>query len=376
MIMRKLIFICFGLSLILSCRGKPEVATNQVDEEEKPTRILAKFEPKEGVLLFVGQELEAVGGLEEYNDGYLDHFQKPAGWTSYSNINPGGESFGRVQEGLDGLWETHDWGDNDYNAMLQHKDSNYENMALAIGLQFVNHEEKVADGTHDAFIDKLGDFLLSLGKRPVFLRIAYEFDGDPWNHYDRETTIVAYKRIVDRLRAKGVENTAYVWQSTGFISGQEHLEGWYPGDDYVDWCGVSFFNRWKEIEMFEFARKKGKPVFIAEATPTISDYGGKLYGLTKQTQLGNPEQAEEAWQKWFLPFFDAIEKNADVVKAVHYINCHWDSHPMWVNNPTFKGIDARLHLSDSISKRWVERTSKAPFILSSEDLYDRLYSNN
>ena len=67
---------------------------------------------------------------------------------------------------------------------------------------------------------------------------------------------MAYKRIVDRLRAKGVENTAYVWQSTGFISGQEHLEGWYPGDDYVDWCGVSFFNRWKEIEMFEFARKK------------------------------------------------------------------------------------------------------------------------
>ena len=64
-------------------------------------------------------------------------------------------------------------------------------------------EEKVADGTHDVYIDRLGDFLLSLGKRPVFLRIAYEFDGDPWNHYDRETTIVAYKRIVDRLRAKG-----------------------------------------------------------------------------------------------------------------------------------------------------------------------------
>ena len=60
--------------------------------------------------------------------------------------------------------------------MLQHKDPDYANMALAIGLQFVNHEEKVADGTHDVYIDRLGDFLLSLGKRPVFLRIAYEFD--------------------------------------------------------------------------------------------------------------------------------------------------------------------------------------------------------
>lgn len=249
-------------------------------------------------------------------------------------------------------------------------------MALAIGLQFVNHEEKVADGTHDSYINELADFLLSLGKRPVFLRIAYEFDGDPWNHYDRESTIAAYKRIVDMLRAKGVTNTAYVWQSTGFISGQEHLEGWYPGDDYVDWCGTSFFNRWKEIEMFEFARKKGKPVFIAEATPTISDYGGKLYGLTKETQLSDPEQAEEAWQKWFIPFFDAINENADVVKAVHYINCHWDSHPMWFENPTFKNVDARLHLSEEISKRWKEKMSDPYFIHSSPGMYDDLYDNN
>lgn len=375
--MKKIILLILAI-LAFGCKDQPskEVAM-EATEEEAPKRKLAKFEPKDGeVLLFVGQELEAVGGLEEYNDGYLDHFERPAGWTTYSNINPGENSFGRTQEGLDGLFDTHDWGDNDYNATLQHNNPNYENMAMAIGLQFVNHEEKVADGTHDAYINKLADFLLSLEERPVFLRIAYEFDGDPWNHYDREATIKAYKRIVDILRAKGVENTAYVWQSTGFISGQEHLEGWYPGDDYVDWCGVSFFNRWKEIEMFEFARKKGKPVFIAEATPTISDYGGKLYGLTKETQLSNPEQAEEAWEKWFIPFFKAIDDNPDVVKAVHYINCHWDSHPMWVNNPTFKGIDARLHLSDSISKRWREITSQSKYIKSSTDLYDKLYNNN
>lgn len=373
--MKKIIALAITI-IVFGCKNqdKPEVA-RITHEEAVPERALAKFEPKDGVLLFVGQELEAVGGLEEFNDGYLDHFDKPAGWTSYSNINPGENSFGRVQEGLDGLFETHDWGDNDYNASLQAKNPNFDNMALAIGLQFVNHEEKVADGTHDSYINKLADFLLSLGKRPVFLRIAYEFDGDPWNHYDRETTVEAYKRIVDILKGRGVENTAYVWQSTGFISGQEHLEGWYPGDDYVDWCAVSFFNRWKEIEMFEFARKKGKPVFIAEASPTISDYGGKLYGLTKETQLGNPEQAEEAWEKWFLPFFNAIEENSDVVKAVHYINCHWDSHPMWVNNPTFKGIDARLHLNDSISNRWRKLTSQPKFIKSSPDLYEKMYQN-
>ncbi len=359
---------------------KEEISKNteeQANEESK--RGLAKFEPKDGeVLLFVGQELEAVGGLEKYNDGYLDHFEKPAGWTTYTNINPGENSFGRIQEGLDGIWETHDWGDNDYNATLQLADEDYSNMALAIGLQFVNHEEKVADGTHDEYINKLADFLLSLGKRPVFLRIAYEFDGEPWNHYDKESTKKAYIRMVTMLREKGVENTAFVWQSTGFMSPNDgDLESWYPGDEYVDWLGFSFFNRWAEQKMIAFARKKGKPVFIAEASPTIThpDFDKKS-GNTKEIQLSNPEQAEEAWQEWFVPFFKTIDDNPDVIKAVHYINCHWDSHRMWFDNPTFKRVDARLQLSDTLSNRWEKITSQPKYIKSFPGLYDKLWNND
>ncbi len=371
--------ILLSLVWLMSCNKHQEKDQQQTTGsfEEAPTRKRAKFEPEDGqVILFVGQELEAVGGLEEYNEGYLDYFETPAGWTTYTNINPGENSFGRVQEGLDGLYETHDWGDNDYNATLQLNDPDYQNMALAIGLQFVNHEEKVADGTHDEYINGLADFLLSLGERPVFLRIAYEFDGEPWNHYDKESTIKAYKRIVDMCRAKGVTNTAYVWQSTGFMSPNDgDLESWYPGDDYVDWLGYSFFNRWEDQKMIPFAREKGKPVFIAEASPTISDVDAKTTGNTIETQLSNPDQAEDAWQRWFIPFFKTIDDNPDVVKAISYINCHWDSHPMWFDNPTFKRIDARLQLSDSISSRWEEITSQPKYIKSSPDLYEKLYNN-
>lgn len=371
-------FLAIVLGLVLiGCKNKVKEEPQIVSAKKLETsRVLAKFEPKDGVLLFAGQELEAVGGLERYNDGYLDHFPRPAGWTTYTNINPGEESFGRVQEGLDGIWDTHDWGDNDYNASLQLASPNYENMALAIGLQFVHHEEKVADGTHDKYIYKLAEFLKSLGKRPVFLRIAYEFDGTPWNHYEKEPTIAAYRHMIDILRKEGVTNTAYVWQSTGFMSPNPgDLESWYPGDDYVDWLGYSFFNRWADQKMIAFAREKGKPVFIAEASPTISDVDAKTTGNTIETQLGNPEQAEEAWQKWFIPFFKTIEDNGDVIKAVSYINCHWDSHPMWHNNPTFRKIDARLQLSDTISARWLKETNKNKFIKSSADLYDNLYNN-
>ena len=47
--------------------------------------------------------------------------------------------------------------------------------------------------------------------------------------------------------------------------------------------------------------EKKEDLFLLLKLPTISDYGGKLYGLTKETQLQS-EQADEAWEKWFLPF--------------------------------------------------------------------------
>lgn len=65
---------------------------------------LAKFEPPAGsCLVFIGQDLGSVGGLEDYNDGYFDHFPPAAGITTYTNLSPGGESYGYYFRGLDGL---------------------------------------------------------------------------------------------------------------------------------------------------------------------------------------------------------------------------------------------------------------------------------
>ena len=138
------------LSFLLACASgeQKNIPENSLD------RNLAKFEPKDGVLLFVGQELEAVGAVAGYEDGYLNHFRNLQVGPVIRISTQEKRLLDEFRKGLDGLWETHDWGDNDYNAMLQHNDPDYANMALAIGLQFVNHEEKVADGTHDAYIDR------------------------------------------------------------------------------------------------------------------------------------------------------------------------------------------------------------------------------
>lgn len=352
--------IFFGLTIsCFACGQNNSIESESTFKNSQPetTRSLAKFEPPEGkVLVFAGQDLESIGGTEEYSNGYVDHFPMPYGVTLYTGIGGGDGSFTQNNDKpLRGVREVENLGNGPTGMTFLTNNSKFENSALAIGLSLVNNEKKVAAGELDENIKKLGEYFLSLGERPVFLRTGYEFDGYPWNHYDRPSWIAAYKRIKDKLDEQGVTNVAYVWQSVGFVSDPYQLDDWYPGDAYVDWCGFSFFNRWREVEMIEYARKKGKPVFIAEASATISDHTAKFDGDCKETKLGNPEQAREAWERWFLPFFKTIEENTDVIKAIHYINCDWTARPMWDENPTFRDIDARLQMSPFISEEWRKR---------------------
>lgn len=372
--MRILIY-SLGLMALQACATNASEEANQVEDvmAEQLTSTLAKFEPEDGkCILFVGQELAAIGGLEEFNDGYLDHFERPGGFTMYTKIRPGDEEFGFTYDGLAGVFTTDDWGDGPSNMSRQIADPDFEHMALAIGLELVNHEAKVADGTHDSLVLALGEWIKSLGQRPVFLRIGYEFGG-AWNHYDREQYVAAFQRIHKLYDSLGVENVAYVWQSHGWGMDQHALESWYPGDEYVDWCGYSFFSRFDEVEMIAFARKKRKPVFIAEATATISTQTVKTNGKTKETILSNANQATEAWEQWFEPFFQTIEENQDVVKAVSYINCHWKANRMWFDNPTFQDVDARLQTSEMISAKWKRKVSDPRYLHASSDLFSYLW---
>nr|WP_298989848.1 glycosyl hydrolase [uncultured Polaribacter sp.] len=313
-----------------------------------------KFEPKDGkVLVFVGQDLEALGGVKQYKNGYLDHFETPAGMTLYSNLSPGDQSFTLLLKGLDGLKTKANWGAGDTCAQYFIDDEQYNNTMIAIGLSMVNHEKNVANGKHDKLIIELGEWIKTT-KRPVFLRIGYEFDGWDWNNYKKKHFLKAWKHIYNIFRKIKVDNVAFVWQSKGTGSNQKVLEDWYPGDEFVDWCGYSYFNNPDE-EMIHFARKHKKPVFIAEACPVLKDDFGNFHADLKK----NPKLI---WKNWFVPFFETIEKNKDVIKAFSYINVDWKSQMMWATNDYFKNVDSRIQKSEYITKKWLTEIAKEMYI--------------
>lgn len=206
---------------------------------------------------------------------------------------------------------------------------------------------------------------------PVYLRIGYEFDN-PNNNYEPEAYKEAFRHIVERFRMSGkAENIAFVWHS--YQSADFRL--WYPGREYVDWCGVSIFEQPYKCqnaleckmpyaeEMSSFCQQEGKPMMIAESTPmggiikkveSNNDASNDERKITSPI-LSDDEEDEKAWNSWFVPVLSFIERND--VRVWSYINSDWDAQPMWAS----AGFgDTRVQIHHGIFKRWKNQVLKSP----------------
>ncbi len=287
----------------------------------------SKFAPPMGnTLLIVGQDIPSISEYDHHVGG------NPAGYSVYTSL-----------QSLEGLATPSDTGGG-----LQHAQwvaDTHPYAALQLGLHMVGTLQSVMNGAMDAHIDRLADWI-SATHRPVYLRPGYEFDY-PENHYDPALYVGAFRRIVDRFRAKRVENVAFVWHSFAQpMSGK--IEDWYPGDSYADWVAVSYFNQMPgPLEtVAEFAKHHNKPLMIAESAPWKFSI-------------------QDAWDKWFVPMFDYVQRHD--VAAICYINCNWDAVPMF---HTEGWGDNRIQSSPELIKKWRAFTDVPRFIHSSNHLFD------
>jgi hypothetical protein len=224
---------------------------------------------------------------------------------------------------------------------LEYLAGKYPKSTLSVGVDLKDSIQEVADGAADAKIDVLLDRLIAYN-RPVFLRLGYGFDAAS-NQYEPAVYVLAWKRFHERMQAKGVAlsgeavskggaNIALVWES---VSCQESsIVAWYPGDALVNWVGTSYCDS-GSVEMgIQFAREHFKPVMITASAPTSS---------------------EGDWNEWFAPFFQFVNDNNDVVRAV-----------------TIDGVEINFQGNEEILRYWKDETKGSLWLRAGPSLFGTL----
>ena len=337
-------------------------------------------------LYIVGQDLGAIRGYVASGCCV-----EPDGTTAYVDfyevLDESGD-FGGLGINASGspLQLETDWGSGPVNAYKTAAEFNAS--YLAIGLSITENEhpgglDQIVAGERDAEIRQLAVFAQAV-QATILLRIGYEFDG-AWNlGYDNAPRFkAAYRRIVDGIRAEGAANVRFVWQGAASTTDtvlddgrHDEILDWYPGDEYVDWLGFSWFMhpeaqaevgfefdvptpRQLADEILALARLLDKPVLIAEAAPQgfdLRDGTTAHHSPIWDGPAGTGTRSvsdEEIWRQWYQPMFDFITANDDVIKGLAYINVRWDDQDMW-DAPYESGYwgDSRIETNGAIASRF------------------------
>ena len=356
---------------------------------------VAKNKKNPGPIVFIlGHDTPT---LTDYRQTVLDkhpEFPTPDGVTLYTNLVEGVflaglgadpyDEYGELMPGfnLDTNWQ-YNFGNNIHN--FSQTLSEYPNASLAIGLYIsdafadcanrpvrtingiFNQEVPLDDIAPESInamenaIDTLITHLKSLD-RTVYLRIGYEFDSKDMC-YEKTWYVPAFRYIKERIDYHDASNIYTVWQAAGWprdeyiehldlqylISDPEHYYQWYPGNEYVDFVGLSTFYmqdyqdfqwscshlnpdfftetvapRYLHEKILDFAREHDKPVMIAEAAPQ----GVDTRDLSVSCIFNNNKtyySANDIWNLWYKDFFKFIKQNRDVIEVVHYINSNWQN---------------------------------------------------
>ncbi|QHT63759.1 hypothetical protein GXP70_05970 [Paenibacillus lycopersici] len=268
----------------------------------------AKFEPKNGALLGAYAELDpAVHNAQTANPFYTEKFPAMTGkkHAAYLEYFTYGKPLSSIQSHID--------------------HARAAGVAIELGVQPLNGLAEVKD---DAYLHQLARDIEASGVK-VFLRFANEMNGDwvKWHEEDPKKYIEKFRLVASVFHKEAPNNVAMVWAPDRLP--EYNIQSYYPGDDAVDWVGVSLYSifdpsldplkqgedRSSHLDKFDNIYKlyaARKPVFISE--------GGISY-MYPEKKLDKTDWAVYKMQE----FYSTLPMLYPRVKAVFYFDSNHDA---------------------------------------------------
>jgi len=185
---------------------------------------------------------------------------------------------------------------------------------------------QITAGKYDAYITQFArDAKAAQG--PIMISPFHEMNGVwyPWGGMVNGNTpadlIAAWRHVHDIFVREGAANVTWVW-SVNLRSRPDTYENryaaYYPGDEYVDWVGVSGFNWGRGVggyPWWSFEAMLGQPL----------KYLKTLHKPIVITETASVEQGGSK-SAWLTTTFRRIRANHPEIKAVIYFNSKEFSH--------------------------------------------------
>ncbi|GAA4317284.1 hypothetical protein GCM10023115_42690 [Pontixanthobacter gangjinensis] len=180
--------------------------------------------------------------------------------------------------------------------------------------------KQISSGKFDDYIRYFGQELARYDK-PVFLRFAHEFDNPqyPWSRTKgklNEEFKAAWKHIFNLIKQQGAHKTIFVWNPWK----SEDMHKFYPGDDYVDWVGITLLN-------YGILNQRGKNIPFRQLYQPFHD---KLYWFTSKpvmlAEFGSIKYPEVDQSEWLKEASYTLRKGFSEISAVVFFNSAYDNN--------------------------------------------------
>jgi len=153
----------------------------------------------------------------------------------------------------------------------------------------------IIDGKHDAYITRFAE-AVKAAKVPIAIRFMHEMNGNwyPWSPgVNGNTTgeyVQAWQHVWNLFHTVGATNVIWIWAPNVLRGAQNdiHLADVYPGDQYVDWIGMSAYEDYEKTA-------------TALLSPTLDDIRRFTRKDVLITETGaQPNTNKTAWIENFL----------------------------------------------------------------------------